>query len=127
MDEPGGRLFQTDSNRLPRETRAERCHPGMKRFGAAFNYTALHLVFRALLQANVDFLVRFIQANEGCVGLVLSHGSSPFSCVELICVLWATRIALVLRKPYSRGVENASANENSFVERERTGPVRSSG
>src|SRR6266704_2589584 len=81
MDDTGRRLFQTDSDSLPRETRAQRRYPGMQRFGAAFNYTALDLGSAASLQADVDFLVRFIQANEGDEGLVLIvliHGSCFF-------------------------------------------------
>src|SRR5438132_478923 len=75
---------------------------------AALLPTARSPDFSSTLQADVDFLVRFIQANEGGEGLVLIiliHGSCLLFCVELICVCGRTRIAPVLRKPYSRGVE----------------------
>ncbi|PYL41319.1 MAG: hypothetical protein DMF42_10835 [Verrucomicrobia bacterium] len=55
MDETGRRLFQTDSDLPVSKTSAQRCHPGMKGFGATFNYTALDLGGATSLQADVDF------------------------------------------------------------------------
>jgi len=52
----------------------------VKRFGAALNDTALAPSSAASLQCDVDFFVRFIQANEGGEGLVvLIHGSCSLS------------------------------------------------
>jgi len=68
----------------------------VKRLGAALNDTALAPGSAASLQCDVDFFVRFIQANEGCEGLILIHGSCSLSGFgfELICVSWAKHALL---------------------------------
>src|SRR5436190_10640455 len=70
MDETARRLFQANGDLLVWKLSAELRHPGMKRFGPAFNNTALDFSASVSLQANIDFLVRSIQANEGGIGLV---------------------------------------------------------
>ena len=67
MDEPAGGLLQAQRESLMRKPSTERRDPSVKRFGAAFNHRALDLALPASLQADIDFLVRFIQANEGGV------------------------------------------------------------
>ena len=105
----------------------------MKRFGAALNDTALAPSSAASLQCDVDFFVRFIQANEGGEGLVvLIHGSCSLGGLgfELILrfFLGQTRVAPVLRKPYSRGVENTRRQMRIRLSNgSAPGPVRSSG
>jgi hypothetical protein len=97
----------------------------VKRFGAASNDTALAPGSAASLQCDVDFFVRFIQANEGGEALVvLIHGSCSLSGLvfELICVSWAKHALLPFCESLIvEALKYASANENSFVERERTG------
>ena len=48
--------------------RAKLRHPGVQGFGPAFYYTALEFGASTLLQADIDFLIRLIQANESGVG-----------------------------------------------------------